>query len=253
METDSRKRFSNRVDDYTKYRPGYPDEVLTFLSEKGLSAESTVADIGSGTGLFTRLLLPAAQRVYAIEPNREMRESAERELKEYSSLLSLSTSAEQTSLPDASVDFITSAQAFHWFDPVTCRAEFSRVLRPGGRIFLIWNRRDMSVEFMKAYEQLLVNTLGERYTSVHHHRISEETLSGFFGKTPEKRVFPYHQNFNLEGFLGRVFSSSYTPSPEEGGYTSFRKSLEQLFSKYERNGEVSFSYQCEVFTGVMTR
>jgi len=140
--TNATSRFSSRVEDYVRYRPGYPREVITLLTtECGLTAESVVADIASGTGIFTRLLVENGNRVFGVEPNREMRAAGEQFLKAYGQFTSVAGSAEATTLAAQSVDMITAAQAAHWFERAKARGEFVRILKPGGWLVLLWNER----------------------------------------------------------------------------------------------------------------
>jgi SAM-dependent methyltransferase len=157
-------RFSDRVENYVRYRPGYPPEVLDLLrAECGLQPSHIVADVASGTGVFTRLLLENGNSVFAVEPNTEMREAGVHELESYDRLVSVAGTAEETTLRSASVDFVTAAQAAHWFDLPRARAEFVRILRPGGWCVLIWNeRRTATTPFLRDYEQLLL-TYGTDY------------------------------------------------------------------------------------------
>ncbi|MEO0869068.1 MAG: class I SAM-dependent methyltransferase [Cyanobacteria bacterium J06642_11] len=153
----STKRFSNRVQDYVKYRPDYPAALMTYLVECcGLQPQHVVADIGSGTGLLTQPFLQYGNRVYGVEPNAPMRSAAEDWLKTYDNFESVEGQAEMTTLAAASVDWIVAGQAFHWFDPLATRKEFARVLKPGGGIALIWNSRLVSDPFHQAYEQFLL-------------------------------------------------------------------------------------------------
>ncbi len=249
MAIESGHRFSSRVDDYRRYRPHYPVEILSAMKRRGMNSESVVADIGSGTGLFTGLILPAVRRVYAIEPNDDMRKISEGDFSGMAQFTSVACGAENILLPDASVDFITSAQAFHWFDPVQSRKEFIRILRKGGYVFLIWNRRQDDSGLMRAYEKLLKDELKARYTSVHHARVTRETLHGFFRGSFETEEFENHQNLLQEEFLGRVFSSSYTPEPEESSYQPFRQKLIDLFEEYQEENRVRLIYRTVVYTG----
>jgi len=147
--TDSIRRFSSRVDDYIKYRPTYPPAVVRLLMDEcGLTTDSFVADVGSGTGILSELLLRYGSRVFGIEPNREMRAAAERLLQNYTHFASVDATAETTTLADRSVDFVTAGQAFHWFDAERAFAELARVLRPGGRVGILWNARDRSVDWV---------------------------------------------------------------------------------------------------------
>src|SRR5512146_1480557 len=181
---DSKERFSSRVDAYIKYRPGYPAGVVeTLRDECGLAPASIVADVGSGTGLLARILLGYGCRVYGIEPNAEMRAAGERLLEGYPLFTSLGGSAEETGLPDASVDFVTAGQAFHWFDPLRAREEFQRILKPRGWVALVWNERRLdSSPFLEAYEGLL-QTYGIDYNQVNHRNVEEDpqAIPRFFG------------------------------------------------------------------------
>ncbi|HEX8686675.1 MAG TPA: class I SAM-dependent methyltransferase, partial [Pyrinomonadaceae bacterium] len=182
MNDDPTTRFSSRVADYVKYRPGYPAEVLRLLeAECGLTAESVVADVGSGTGLLSELFLKNGNRVYGVEPNAEMREAGERLLAAYANFVSVDGRAEATTLEDGSVDFVTAGQAFHWFDPAGARREFARILRPGGWVVLAWNdRRTAGTPFLEGYERLLLE-YGTDYREVSVKYMEESSLSTLFG------------------------------------------------------------------------
>ncbi|MFI4979975.1 MAG: class I SAM-dependent methyltransferase, partial [Nevskiales bacterium] len=153
----STERFSNRVDDYARWRPGYPAELTTWLMvECGLKSGDAVADVGCGTGLFTRDLLLQNLAVRGVEPNAPMRHAADHYLGDFGvAFSSHDGSSEATGLPDASVRLVTAAQAFHWFRPVPTRAEFARILVPGGYVALIWNVRREDTAFLRGYEALL--------------------------------------------------------------------------------------------------
>ena len=165
--TDAKQRFSDRVADYVRYRPGYPLALIDLLrAECGLRPDHVIADVGSGTGLLSRLFLDNGNRVFGVEPNEEMRQAGEEYLAAYDQFSSVSGSSEATALPEASVDFITAAQAFHWFEPVTTRREFLRILKPHGWVIVIWNDRRISeTAFGRAYEDLLIR-YGTDYTRV---------------------------------------------------------------------------------------
>ena len=193
-------RFSDRVENYVRYRPGYPPEVLDLLrAECGLRPSHIVADIASGTGVFTRLLLENGNSVFAVEPNPEMREMGMHQLEGYNRLVVIAGTAEETTLRSASVDFVTAAQAAHWFDLPRARAEFARILRPEGWCVLIWNeRRTASTPFLRDYEQLLL-TYGTDYKEVRHERTTA-MIHEFFAPTPyRERAFSLRQQFDYEG------------------------------------------------------
>src|SRR5437870_2796600 len=148
-----KERFSRRVENYVKYRPGYPGAVLDWLRQHcGLTADWVIADIGSGTGFLAELFLKNGNRVFGTEPNSEMRAAGETLLKKYSRFVSVDGSAEATGLDSSSVDLITAGQAFHWFDRPRARQEFERILKPGGWAALVWNERLINTPFLVAYD-----------------------------------------------------------------------------------------------------
>ncbi|WP_053376411.1 class I SAM-dependent methyltransferase [Paenibacillus sp. FJAT-27812] len=247
----SKERFSDRVDSYVKFRPSYPDEAINYLYDVvGVQAKSKIADIGAGTGIFSKLLLERGSHVTAVEPNQEMRGAAEKTLNGEKNYRAVSGSAEMTGLPDRSVDFIVCAQAFHWFDRSSAQSEFKRILKPGGMVVLIWNSRLLQgTPFREGYEQLL-QTFGTDYNKVNHKNISPEILVSFFksGNMHEKR-FIYQQVFDFEGLSGRLRSSSYTPAFGEPKYDLMMNELHHLFERNKENGKVFFEYETEVYWG----
>lgn len=245
------ERFSDRVENYIKYRPSYPTGLIDLLKHAcGLSKSSAVADIGSGTGIFATSLLPHAKTVYGVEPNREMREAAERLLGSYPNFKSIPAPAEDTTLEPRSIDLITVAQAFHWFDPHKTRTEFVRILKPGGWTALIWNERLVdATPFLRAYEDLLLRFATD-YDQVDHRRIDESIISTFFnGNKVELATFENCQRFNEEGLRGRLFSSSYAPSEGHSNHKPMMESLSRIFATHAVNGLVSFDYKTKVFYG----
>lgn len=247
---DSTKRFSSRVEHYLKYRPGYPPDVLDLLKEKcGLAGNSVVADIGSGTGILTELFLRNGNPVFGVEPNREMREAAERLLGKYPNFTSVSGTAEATALKKQSVGFVTAGQAFHWFDRERARQEFVRILNPGGWVVLIWNDRELTSPFAEAYERLL-RTYGTDYATVNYRHSDTRVIGQFFDTARYgKSDFPNKQLFDLEGLKGRLLSSSYAPEPGHPQHTPMLQAVNRLFSKYQRDGKVTFEYRTVVYYG----
>lgn len=244
------ERFSTRVENYIKYRPGYPVGVLDLLKTVcNLTAESVVADIGSGTGKLTEILLANVNRVFAIEPNAAMREAAERILKDRPGFKSIAGSAESTTLPSSSVDIVTAGQAFHWFDPVKTRIEWERILRPNGWAVLVWNERELqTTPFLSDYEQLLLE-FGTDYREVRHDNglVAIENL--FAPERAIQKRFPNAQAFDFDGLKGRLLSSSYTPEPNHPKFEAMLQRLEILFDKHQENGYVTVEYQTKVFYG----
>ena len=251
MEADPTKRFSDRVDNYVKYRPTYPPEVLAYLkAECKLTDSSVIADVGAGTGIFTKLLLDEGYEVFAIEPNKPMLDSAVEQLSPYRNFNFINSGAECTELPNASVDLIVCAQSFHWFSNDNTRVEFSHILKPGGKAALIWNNRSTDTdEFAREYDALLQNDSVD-YNKVNHKKIKDLNFKVFFKDGDYTlKSFPNVQVFDEEGLIGRAFSSSYVPpeGTEEG--EKFLKLLKELFAKYNDNGKVSFHYQTEIYLG----
>ena len=228
-------RFSSRVDDYSRYRPSYPAEIIALLERDcGLDTSSTVADVGSGTGLLSKLFLDFGCSVVGIEPNREMREAGEGFLAQYPKFAGKEARAEQTGLADSSVDLVTAAQAFHWFDAAAARREFERILRPPKWVALIWNEREVSGGFLSGYEQLL-HCYAPDYRRVDHRQIGPEKIGEFFGHREWKlATFGNIQEFDLAGVLGRLRSSSYAPHPGDAAYEPMMAELIALFETHQQ-------------------
>ena len=247
---DATHRFSDRVEAYVRYRPGYPDElVATLLEQTGLDDKATVADIGSGTGIFTRLLLEAGLEVFAVEPNNEMREAAEELLSDVPIFNSVGAAAEDTGLEDDSVDLITAAQAFHWFNNETTRQEFRRILKPGGRLALIWNRRNTSQPFQQAYDGIL-REFAPEYGVVNHMNLSNDDIAAFFAAGSMTLLnFEYCQRLDFPGLLGRLKSASYCPAEDSPQYIPLVTELLALFDQYTINGVIDFEYDTQLYLG----
>ena len=250
MSKSSTARFSDRVEDYVRYRPGYSPEVLDLLrAECGLQPSHIVADIASGTGMFTRLLLENGNSVFAVEPNTEMREMGVRQLESYNRLVSVAGTAEETTLGSASVDFVTAAQAAHWFDLPRARAEFVRILKPEGWCVLIWNeRRTATTPFLRDYEQLLL-TYGTDYKEVRHERTTAIIHEFFAPALADERVFDLRQQFDFEGVAGRLLSSSYAPLEGHPSHAPMMQELQRIFRAHASDGKVEFEYNTRVYYG----
>jgi len=241
-------RFSSRVDDYVRYRPSYPLEIASLLQrECSLTANSTIADIGSGTGFLSKLFLDLGCRVTGVEPNKEMREAGAKILAQYSNFTSVDARAEQTSLPDASVDLITAGQAFHWFDAPAARREFRRILRPPKWVALIWNEREVTSPFLAGYESLLHRYCLD-YAKIDHRRVDAERITAFFEHGHWKlATFPNVQRFDWAGVRGRLESSSFAPRPDNPNYEPLVTELKQLFDANQQNGRIDFLYQTNLY------
>jgi SAM-dependent methyltransferase len=242
-------RFSNRVDNYVRYRPGYPVEIINLLrTECGMTENSVIADIGSGTGKLSELFLKTGCPVLGIEPNKEMREAGEQ--MNFPNFTSVDATAEATTLPARSVDFITAGQAFHWFDLAQCRVEFLRILKPGGSVVIIWNdRRADTTPFLADYERLLAE-FGTDYAEANHRRTDKpEVIRVFFGAEPRFKTFFHTQQFDFEGIKGRLLSSSYAPAAGQPKHEEMLAELKRIFEARQENGKVAFEYETHVYYG----
>lgn len=243
-------RFSDRVENYVRYRPGYPLEALQVLRDEcGLAPKHVVADIASGTGIWTRMLLENGNPVFAVEPNAEMRQAGERLLAEFPKFTSVAGTAEATTLADASINFVTAAQAAHWFDRERSRREFARILKPGGWLVLLWNERlTDSTPFLRDYEQLLL-TYGTDYEDVRHEKTTD-SVNEFFDPMPfQSHVFEMRQEFDYAGIEGRLLSSSYAPGPEHPNYGPMLRELRCIFDQHAVAGRATFDYKTRVYFG----
>jgi SAM-dependent methyltransferase len=250
LASNATSRFSNRAENYVRYRPGYPREVLqTLKSECDLSSEQAIADLASGTGIWTRILLENGNRVFGVEPNAEMRAAGERLLASFPNFTSVAGTAEATTLADHSVDFVTAAQAAHWFDRHRARREFVRILKPGGWLVLIWNERVTdSTAILRDYERLLLK-YGTDYQEIRHERTTDE-INQFFDPAPyQERVFDMYQEFDYAGVEGRLLSSSYAPGPDHPQHPAMLQELRRIFDAHARNGRATFEYKTRVYFG----
>jgi SAM-dependent methyltransferase len=251
MNEESTQRFTDRVDDYVKYRPGYPREIVKLLhSNCGLADGALVADIGAGTGISARLFLDAGHPVVAVEPNRAMRAAADAWLKDYAGYTSVAGTAESTPLGNASVDLVIAAQAFHWFDPVAARREFARILRPHGLIALIWNSRLLDgTSFLTGYEALL-RRFSDDYRSVSERYADDASMAIWFGDgLAHTGRMPNAQQVDFEGLKGRLMSSSYAPKVGHPNHEPMLAALRELFDLTAKNGTVEFAYETRVYVG----
>jgi len=252
MIADPTKRFTDRVDNYVKYRPGYPKPSINYMARQcHLKPGSVVADVGAGTGIFTGLLLDKGYKVFAIEPNEAMRSAAAEFLEDKAdNLVLIDGTAENTTLIGNSVDAVVCAQAFHWFNNADARNEFRRILKKNGRVALVWNNRLTDVDdFAVAYELLLKRESIE-YNRVNHQNLTETDFACFFHDGDYKvERFDNVQIFDLDGLIGRAFSSSYIPAKSTPEGERFQHDLELIFEQFQVNGKVTFHYKTEVYTG----
>lgn len=248
---DSKERFSNRVENYVRYRPGYPRQVLQTLREEcGLTPNSVVADVGSGTGILTKLFLENGNEVYGVEPNTRMREAGEEYLKSFPRFRSVNGTAESTTLASRSVDFVVAGQAFHWFDAQKACAEFARILKPDGWVAIVWNNREKDASpFLRDYESLL-RTYGTDYEQVAQKYPENDPLDKFFGEGASRgRSFSNRQEFDFDGLRGRLLSSSYAPAEGHPNHEAMLAELRRIFEQHARDGRVVFEYTTKLYFG----
>jgi len=247
-------RFSNRVEHYVRCRPGYPHEIIEELkAECGLMPGDVIADIASGTGIWTRMLLENGNPVFGVEPNAEMRDAGERLLAAFPKFTSVAGTAEATALADQSVDFVTAAQAAHWFDRAGARRECVRILKPGGWLVLLWNERVTdSTAFLRDYEQLLL-TYATDYQDIRHEHTTS-AIHEFFDPAPyQARVFEMRQEFDYAGVEGRLLSSSYAPGPEHPRHALMLRELRRMFEANAVEGRAVFEYKTRLYFGQLRR
>jgi SAM-dependent methyltransferase len=247
-------RFSSRVQNYVKYRPGYPEQVIQVLVDAcALDRSSIITDVGSGTGILSELFLRHGNRVFGVEPNAAMRAAAEELLAACEGFTSVAGRAEATTLPDDSVDIVTAGQAFHWFHREKARVEFQRILKQGGYVALVWNDRRSGPEpFMRAYEHLL-RSYATDYTSVDHKFIGDTELAAFFGSEGYSEAsFENIQLFDYEAVEGRLLSSSYAPEKGHPDHEPMLEYLREIVERYQSGGTIRFSYDTRVYSGRLT-
>jgi SAM-dependent methyltransferase len=247
---DPTKRFSNRVENYLKYRPSYPPEIIPLLkTECGLTSDSVIADIGSGTGFMAELFLKNGNTVYGVEPNAEMRSAGERLLARYPKFLSVNATAEATTLGTNSLDLIVAGQAFHWFDDAKAKLEFRRVVKSAGWVVLVWNGFLVETSaLVRGYQELLME-YGTDYKEV-NREIEDCDIEAFFSPRDCRQArFPFKQVFDFEGLKGRLLSASYAPEPGDPRFEQMIDDLRQVFLANQEDGRVDFNYETVVYYG----
>lgn len=240
-------KFTRKAEAYSKYRPSYPKEILEILSSQiGFTRDKIVADVGSGTGILSKIFLDNGNFVYGLEPNDEMRSFAEKSLSSYPKFVSMNRIAESTGLPNASVDLVTAGQALHWFDRDCARREFARILKTTGYAMIAYNERKKEDGTMDDYDRIIDRNAPKSETP----DIDAEYLEQFFGsKDYNEFTVPNEQVLDFAGLLGRATSASYLPSKGDPGYESLESDLKRLFDTYQRDGRIELRYGTLLFLG----
>jgi ubiquinone/menaquinone biosynthesis C-methylase UbiE len=246
----TKDKFSNKVDNYSKYRPSYPDKFIEYLmKENGLNTDSIVADIGAGTGRLTRLLAEKVNTVFAIEPNLKMRQACLEYCYQFTNVITVDGSAENTTLAESSVDIITVAQAFHWFEKEKSKSEFSRILQPGGKVVLLWNK-PLQSQFGKEIDELYHLLCPDYKGLAGGPELTPDAYQDFFkNRCCDYRVFDNNLESSLENYLGGSLSASYAPLESDANYPKFVSGITKLFHKYEINGKLHVNNQTHSYTG----
>ena len=246
--TNATSRFSNRADNYAKFRPGYPAELFSYVEKMtALQPDAAIVDIGSGTGLFAEPLLKHGYGVVCIEPNEDMRRAGEHRLRKYPSFQSIRSTAEDTGLAENSVDLITVAQTFHWLDPVAARLECQRILKPNGHVILAWNRETKQTEFEQKYSELRTQYRSDEPGPV---QIDPVLINEFFSPgIVSSKGFANKQLLDFEALKGQLLSKSYIPLPGHPEYDEMISRLIRLFVLYNENGLVTVNYETLLYWG----
>jgi ubiquinone/menaquinone biosynthesis C-methylase UbiE len=255
MEAKSKEIFTDKAGIYHKFRASYPSDLIKYLySRAGFDCGSIIADIGSGTGIFSRLLLEMGSQVYCVEPNDDMRLIAETELRDkagYGKFISVNASAENTGLREKSVDFVTSAQAFHWFNRSSFQVECRRILKQGGKVALIWNTRDYEDEMVKKDYDIRKNHSIDIKGLGEGGGPPKDCTDFFWNGVCEEMTFRNDLILDRETYVGMNLTRSYSPraDKEPEKYHSLVKELHLLFDQYNINGVLYYPHITKSYLG----
>jgi ubiquinone/menaquinone biosynthesis C-methylase UbiE len=240
--------FSDKAEIYNKYRLGYPNEILQYLYGYGFDSNSIIADIGSGTGKLTRIFVENGNKIYAVEPNDNMRLIAENDFKENKNFISIIADAENTTLQNNSIQFIVVGQAFHWFNKDETMKEFKRIITENGVLMLIWYTAKYDTQFLKKYEEIL--KFNPDYKGdIHKSKYTDEDLEKLFAKEFKKIKCHNNVEIDFDNVLGRFMSSSYSPKTGTELYNKSFNELRKIFDKYEMDNKIIFKYEMEIYIG----
>ncbi|MEI4828780.1 class I SAM-dependent methyltransferase [Bacillus sp. FJAT-53711] len=240
-----RTEFNNKTKEYAIGRPTYPEEVINKMKELGIGKQSIIADIGAGTGLLTHMLCGLGCKVLAVEPNEEMLNECKRYCSTNRNIEYINAPAEKTQLKEHSIDVITIAQAFHWFDKQLCKAEFQRILKEDGYVIILWNDMQKDSGFAKEYINTVYKYKIKTTAGISNFDPDKEKFD-FFGQDYIKIYYDNWQSVTEEGLIGNALSLSYTPSKLDSNYDEFLQEIHHLFLKYQQDGKVTFHYKTEI-------
>ena len=245
--------FSAKADAYAKGRPGYPAAAISFLKQKGIGSGAHIADVGAGTGLFSKALLVTGAEVFAVEPDDAMRAKAASALSVFPLFHEIKGSAEQIPLPGGSMNFVSAAQAFHWFDKDSFKRECRRILVPGGKIVLIWNVEVFGSDFFRDYGEVLKK---HTYAAGQTKEEANYSIEDYFFKpaesfldTFERAEFPNDLALDRDTFVFKSLSSSAAPAAGDERYAAFTDELEQVFDRHQKNGVLTYPNKTVLYFG----
>ena len=242
--------FHGRAADYDAARPAYAPAFFQYLSGTyGIADGAVIADIGSGTGKLSRQLLERGYQVFAVEPDRDMRSMAERNLADFPGFFSVAGTAECTTLDSASADAVIAAQSFHWFRPGAFRLECRRILRPGSIAVLVWNWRDPEASVNRAWSDLSRQFCPTFQGFSNGLRPHDPRISEFFGGCYQYHFFSHPLCLDWPAFLRRCLSSSYAPRGEAPESAAYQETLFSLFNRFARQGVLEIPNATVVYTG----
>lgn len=247
---DNTQNFSGKANNYTLGRPTYANDFINYLySEQNFSEKSIIADIGSGTGKFAKQLLDKGSYLYCVEPNDDMRNTAVNELSMYENFNSINGTASKTTLPAASIDFITAAQAFHWFDVDLFHKECKRILKPNGKVILIWNMRDISNATNKLSYEIYLKFCPKFKGFSGGIKKDDERIKKFFNNNYKYIEFDNPLFYDKKKFISRSLSSSYSLKNEDKNYEKYINELCDLFDKHSKDGILEMANKTVAYMG----
>ncbi|MEE1003392.1 MAG: class I SAM-dependent methyltransferase [Acutalibacteraceae bacterium] len=246
------EKFTGKAENYSKFRPVYPNEYIDYLkSYANLCEKSIVADIGSGTGILTKQLSMECNTVYAVEPNLDMINKAKFDLKDFNNIIFFDTTAENTGIPENSVDLVTVGQAYHWFDKIKFFDECKRFLKSNGYVSLVWNNRDIKSDCINENFKILKKYCPDfkGFSSGTDFSLLDTELNDFFDSCFEIKEFKNTCKIEREGFIGRCLSSSYVPNDNK----DLIYELNEIFDRFSKNNMLDYPYITRSYTGKLMK